>query len=109
MAKFAFQELVTHRKIMKDEYGAAMNWYRAAMQNINLEEEQTAKLDPKVAAPVLMIVANNDPLSNEIAINAMHPYIANLKVVRIDSGHWIQIEKKEEVNVILEDFFKSVG
>jgi len=92
---------------MKDEYGPAMNWYRCAMQNLNLKDEQEAKPDPKIEVPVLMIVANEDPLSNAMAITAMRENIANLKVVDIECGHWVQVEKPEEVNTALEEFFRS--
>jgi soluble epoxide hydrolase/lipid-phosphate phosphatase len=50
-----------HRRIMKDEYGPATNWYRCAMQDLNLKDEEDAKLDPKLEGPVLMIVAKGDP------------------------------------------------
>jgi soluble epoxide hydrolase / lipid-phosphate phosphatase len=93
---------------MKDEYGPAINWYRCAMQNLNLKDEEEAKLDPKLEGPVLMIVAKVDPLSNVMTINTMKDYVANLKIVEINSGHWVQIEKREEVNATLEEFFKSL-
>jgi len=102
------QELATHRKIMKDEYSGALNWYRAAMQNVNIQDEEEAKPDPNLKGPVLMIVAEEDPISNEIAINVMKQYATNLKLVGINAGHWIQLERKEETNTALKDFFGSV-
>ena len=94
---------------MKDEYGPAMNWYKCAMQNLNLKDEENVEIDPILKMPVLMIVAEKDPLSNEMAINGMRPYAPNLKVVGFESGHWVQIERRDEVNSALEDFFKTVG
>jgi soluble epoxide hydrolase/lipid-phosphate phosphatase len=92
---------------MKDEYGPALNWYKAAMQNINLKEEEEAKLNPKLEVPVLMIEAKNDVLSNTMAIHAMKEYVSDLKVVGVNCGHWVQIEKKDEVNTALEEFFRG--
>ncbi|CZR64435.1 related to soluble epoxide hydrolase [Phialocephala subalpina] len=103
------EEMATHRNIMKDEYGPAMNWYRCAMQNLNLKDEREAKPDPKIEVPVLMIVAKEDPLSNAMAITAMRENIANLKVVEVECGYWVQVEKEEEVNTALEEFFRSAG
>lgn len=94
---------------MKDDYNAPMNWYRAAMQNINLEEEQAASLNPDLKAPSLMIVASVDPLSNEVSIQGMKPHARSLSIVRLDSGHWVQMEKKDEVNAALENHFKSAS
>lgn len=78
------------------------------MQNLNLKDEQEAKPNSKVEQPVLMIVTKEDPLSKAIAIKAMREDIANLKVVEIPAGHWIQVEKKEEVNTTLEEFFGNL-
>ncbi len=96
-----------HRKIMKDEYGPGMNWYRCAMQNLDHRDEEEEKPDQNLEGPVLMIVAKEDPLSNAMAINGMKEFVANLKVVEIECGHWLQIEKRHEVNTALEEFFKT--
>jgi soluble epoxide hydrolase/lipid-phosphate phosphatase len=40
--------MATHRKILKDEYGPAMNWFKYAIQNLNLKDEQEVKPDPKL-------------------------------------------------------------
>jgi soluble epoxide hydrolase/lipid-phosphate phosphatase len=37
----------------------------------------------------------------------MKEYVSDLKVVGVDCGHWVQIEKKDEVNTALEEFFTS--
>ncbi|KAE9367564.1 putative epoxide hydrolase [Stipitochalara longipes BDJ] len=100
-------ELATHRKIFKDDYGPPMNWYKCAAQNLNLKDEEGANLDPKLEMPVLMIVAKADPLSNKMAIDAMRGYVTNLKVIGLGCGHWVQIERKDEVNATLEEFFRT--
>ncbi|KUJ11476.1 putative epoxide hydrolase [Mollisia scopiformis] len=102
------EEMATHRRIMKDDYGPAMNWYKCAGQDLNLPDEQNGQPDPKLDMPALMIVAKEDPLSNALAINAMREHVTNLKVVEYKSGHWVQIEKKDEVNSTLEEFFRSL-
>jgi soluble epoxide hydrolase/lipid-phosphate phosphatase len=43
-----------------------------------------------------------------IAINAMKDNVESLKIVEFNSGHWVQIEKREEVNATLEEFFKGL-
>jgi len=93
---------------MKDDYGPAMNWYKCAMQNLNLKDEENVEIDPKLEMPVLMVVSKGDPLSNQMGIDGMKAYAPNLKTIGFESGHWIQVEKKDEVNSALEDFFKSV-
>ena len=108
-SKTMSQEVAIHRKIMKDEYGPAMNWYRCEMQNFNLKDEDGAGLNPNLDGPVLMAVAKGDPLSNEQIINEMKPYAVNLKIVEIQSGHWKQLEKRDEVNAALKEHFEAAA
>jgi soluble epoxide hydrolase/lipid-phosphate phosphatase len=37
----------------------------------------------------------------------MRPLVQDLRVERVDGGHWIQMERKEEVNGILEGFIEG--
>jgi soluble epoxide hydrolase/lipid-phosphate phosphatase len=92
---------------MKDDYGPAMNWYRCAMQNLNFKDEDDAGLNPNLDGQVLMIVAKGDTLSNDMVINAMKEFVVNLKIVEIKSGHWVQVEKPDEVNTALKGHFES--
>lgn len=101
--------MATHRKIMKDEYGPAMNWYRCEMQNLNFKDEDGAGLNPNLNGPVLMVVAKGDPFSNEMLIDGMKAFVANLEIVEINATHWIQIEKPNEVNMALKKHFESAG
>jgi soluble epoxide hydrolase/lipid-phosphate phosphatase len=93
---------------MKGDYGPPMNWYKRAIRNFDFLDEEAAKPDPKLDTPVLMIVAKLDPLSNTMANNDMKNYAANLKFVELEAGHWVQVEKRYEVNAILKEFYKSI-
>jgi hypothetical protein len=53
--------MAKHRDILKDKYGPAMNWYKCAIQNLNLNDELEVKPDPKLEGPVLVIEAMADP------------------------------------------------
>ena len=37
----------------------------------------------------------------------MRPLVPNLKVENVDGGHWLQLEKADEVNKILEEFMEE--
>jgi pimeloyl-ACP methyl ester carboxylesterase len=39
----------------------------------------------------------------------MQPFIPNLKVKKLPTGHWPQLEKADELNAILEEFIQGVG
>lgn len=94
---------------MKDDYHAPMNWYRAAIQNVSLEDEKTENLDPNLNARTVMVVANLDSLHNDMALENMKSYASEMSIVRINSGHWVQIEKKDDVNAALGAFFESIN
>lgn len=34
----------------------------------------------------------------------MRPFVPDLKVETVNGGHWLQLEKEDEVNKILEEF-----
>jgi soluble epoxide hydrolase/lipid-phosphate phosphatase len=56
---------------------------------------------------VLMIEIKADVPSNTLAIQAMKEYVADLKVVEVECGHWVQLEKRNEIAKTLEEFFMS--
>jgi soluble epoxide hydrolase/lipid-phosphate phosphatase len=57
--------------------------------------------------PTLLIASTN---FITVAVNfpeQMRPLVPDLKVENVDGGHWLQLEKAEEVNKILEAFVKE--
>jgi len=103
----------TYHKTMRDDFGPAMNWYRAAIRGLNKEDEQTAlaagEIDAKLHLPVLMISAARDPIAGGArAVEGMRAVVDNLKVETLPTGHWVQLEKADEVNRLLEDFVVGV-
>jgi pimeloyl-ACP methyl ester carboxylesterase len=37
----------------------------------------------------------------------MAPFVPELEVKRIEAGHWLQLERPDEVNECLHDFIKG--
>jgi hypothetical protein len=37
----------------------------------------------------------------------MRPLVPDLKVVNVNGGHWLQLEKADEVNKTLEEFIEE--
>jgi hypothetical protein len=37
----------------------------------------------------------------------MRPVVPNLKIMRVDTSHWLQFEGSDEVNGMLKDFFED--
>ncbi len=81
------------------------------MAGLNVPDETSASppLDPKLRLPVLYVESSHDPTSGgERAIQGMKAMIPNLTVKKVSAGHWVQLEKADEVNAILEEFVQGV-
>ncbi|MFZ4121501.1 MAG: alpha/beta fold hydrolase [Caulobacterales bacterium] len=75
-----------------------VNWYR----NFTRNWHQSAHLSDHVAAPSLMIMAENDVVLPPSAADGMEAYVPNLEKVLIKgSGHWTQQEKPAEVSAAI--------
>ncbi|KAI9926481.1 hypothetical protein ASPWEDRAFT_45416 [Aspergillus wentii DTO 134E9] len=100
------EERIIHREIMQGQYSSALNWYRALVWNLNEEEELQADLNPNLTVPVLMISPQPSPVELP-GIGEQMRCIADKVVVKEVSttGHWMQLEAREEVNEILAEFF----
>lgn len=56
--------------------------------------------------PVLLVTASKDPVGlPSTAIGGTQPFAPDLRIVPIEAGHWVQLEKRNEVNAALEAFF----
>ena len=56
--------------------------------------------------PVLLLTASNDPIGTPaIAENSTRPYAPDLRVQEITAGHFLMLEKADEVNKALDGFF----
>ena len=72
-------------------FTGGINWYRNLDRNWHL----LAEVDPVIQTPALMIYGARDvvPPSPTLA-----DFVPNVEVVTLDTGHWIQEERPDEVN-----------
>lgn len=64
--------------------------------------------DPQINIPVLFIQGLRDPALPPKMGQGMDKFIPNLTVEQVNTSHWAMWEKPEEVNSILEKWFKDV-
>jgi pimeloyl-ACP methyl ester carboxylesterase len=58
---------------------------------------------------VQLITAARDTISiASSAVEGTVPYAPNFRTVSVDSGHFVQVEKHEELNALLRGFFVEV-
>lgn len=86
-----------------------MNWYKVQMANLNTDDETSVVPERiNIQQPTLLITCSFDyvavPAFQE---GGMRPFVKNLKVEQVDTGHWAQVEKPAEINNMLQTFFEA--
>ena len=62
-----------------------------------------------VTKPALFIACAKDYVGvSWMQEQNMRPWAKDMRVKELDSAHWVQLEKREEVNRALQDFFDEV-
>jgi pimeloyl-ACP methyl ester carboxylesterase len=80
-----------------------INWYR----NFTRNWERSAHIADHVAAPSLMIMAEDDLVLPPSAADGMEKYVPRLEKALVrGSGHWTQQEQPAEVNRLIADWMK---
>ena len=91
-------------------YGPGLNWYKAQMANLNTQDESTLpykRLD--IQQRTLAILAGRDFICvPTVQEQAMRPHVRSLKIVTVDAGHWLQLQKPDEINKTLREFLEEV-
>ncbi|KAE8143433.1 Alpha/Beta hydrolase protein [Aspergillus pseudotamarii] len=104
------EEFKTHQNLLVGNHDSALNWYRALVSNINLEDEEEANITPSLSIPVLLICPRKSELEVPGLEEGMRAVCAgDLVVKRVSTeGHWVQLEAREEVNQIIGEFLEGV-
>ncbi|KAE8357113.1 Alpha/Beta hydrolase protein [Aspergillus caelatus] len=104
------EEFKTHQKLLVGNHDSALNWYRALVSNINLEDEEEAQITPSLSMPALLICPKKLELEMPGLEEGMRAVcVGDLVIKRVSTeGHWVQLEAREEVNQILGEFFERV-
>lgn len=111
---FTPEEVDIHNRIFASNnggYGPPLNWYNCQMGDHNDEDEASIpKERAYVEQPTLLVTCSGDPVAPpDFVEGGTRSFIRNLKVKQVDTGHWLLLEKPDEVNGILKDFFESLN
>ena len=84
-----------------------LNWYRA----VGRMGAAMASATDRIEAPSLYIGAEHDVILPPSSADGMEDFISDLeKYTVMDSGHWTQQEKPEEVNRVIIDWLnRKIG
>ncbi|CAF9934994.1 MAG: hypothetical protein HETSPECPRED_009423 [Heterodermia speciosa] len=109
----AAQEEAIHRRIFAADrggYDPALNHYRALYRDLNIGDENVIpKSAQNLTKPVLLLTAAQDPIGTpDRAERSTSPFASSFEVQEIDSGHFLMLEKADEVNKALSEFFEDI-
>ena len=83
-----------------------LNWFKALIANVDWEYEKS--LNATVRRPVLFIEGSRDYIGIVGAAGRQKPYIPDLKLVALDTGHWVMEEAPAQVNREIDQWIKTV-
>lgn len=90
-------------------YRGGLNWYKTQMANLNSTDEMAVPSDRRQTDKAALLVACT---KDYVGIPSMQEestrmFANDLEVESLDCGHWVQLEKANEVNEILKSFIEK--
>ncbi|KAK0512524.1 hypothetical protein JMJ35_004541 [Cladonia borealis] len=101
------QENAVRNEIMeRSGYNTPLIWYKSAMRGINHADEADIPHQKKfLTLPNMLVVSTKDYATRADMQEQRHrEWTEQTKVEVLDCGHWIQLEKKEELVGLLSSF-----
>ena len=107
-----------HHTVFGNDYSAPCTWYKRGIANSGLEAEVSAlkegSIKAKLRKETLMLTGSKDKvcLSDKARVG-MNAVVDGgekgglLRVVDLEAGHWIMLERAEETNAVILEFLKS--
>ena len=79
------------------------------MGQINAEDEASVPEERQhIHKPSLLVLCEKDYIAiPQLMEESMRPFAKDMEVKTVDCGHWLLLEKTDEVNEILKDFFEK--
>lgn len=104
------EELATHRSILLGGgYTGPLNWYKQSMRGLGAEDDKGIPEDKwKLKVPTLFVLGENDVICvPDMQLKTSDGWVEDLTVKRIESSHWIPVEKPDELAAAINDFVKT--
>ncbi|KAL9117536.1 MAG: hypothetical protein Q9187_005928, partial [Circinaria calcarea] len=106
-------ELELQTKILYPPAGGLtgpLNWYKCIMAHLNDDDEGAVPEERKfIEQPTLQVTCSKDVIALPAMMEGMtRKWAKDLRVESLDTGHWVYMERPDELNAILKRFFGEV-
>ena len=106
------KEISLYNEILAPEnggYGPPLNWFKAQIANLNTADEaEVSEENYHIQVPALLVTCARDYIAPpKMHEGLMRPWVKDVVVKEMDSGHFVQAEKADEVNKTLEEFVEK--
>jgi len=98
-------------RILEKGYRGPLSWYKAAIRNVNAADEAAVSEDDRFCKlPTLLIVSEEDYVTRaDMQIMTTTKLVPDLRIETLPvCGHWIQLERADELHCLLERFAAEV-
>lgn len=82
-------------------YLGPSRYYMMLDQNLSVPDEQE-HLNSQIEQPVLLVLPREPEASSQTQEQMLSAWTSNVTTARVDSGHWVHMERADEVNRALE-------
>jgi len=84
-----------------------LNYYRST--EYRYEQEQALSLDPKLPKemPILFIAPTGEKFATDKQIESTKAFVPSMEVIRVDSGHFVLLERRYEISKIVGDWVEE--
>ncbi|KAI0533359.1 Alpha/Beta hydrolase protein [Xylaria digitata] len=109
---YGLDEYTRRDRILSSGYQGPLNWYKAALRGVNDKDEaDIADTDKRCDLPTLLVVSEEDYVTRaDMQIPTTQQWVSNLAIKNLAGcGHWIQLERADELNDMLVDFASGVA
>lgn len=106
----AAENQIRNRIMALGGYLGPTNWYRMRFgQRLGVEEEKSDNLDPRIPCPALYIEQASSSVVRLPYLWEQTAKFADRCVNKrvTTENHWVQLEAKDEVNQMLEEFLEA--
>ncbi|UNI22228.1 Microsomal epoxide hydrolase [Purpureocillium takamizusanense] len=91
----------------RGRYTGATRWYRMWLEN-RFAPDEDGYGDAKITQPALFVVPREPEAGADQQTQMLAAWALDLTVVKVDSGHWVQLERAGETNEAIEQFLKKL-